>query len=343
MEQVSGLTNSIWTFAEYTPGFSNYTTTSTPGEEDIKAYATHEHCTFSLNLFNLTASILSGGVINLGGVTDRSFDSLTVMTTLDKDAISTINYYDDGNIDHSNIQNGSYSTDTSSYVNRNKVFIPHDQLIKFLDMGFTKVEIDYFTQTEYDKYEQYGVISCSTTTKSTSSYKELKLTVSKLTNGNYFIKTNLYWKKLPSNRYFDLIGIDLPTNYTMIEYCGKQIYDDYYLYDGSYTEHQSTQKSVIKYSNTTTGYFSVNTSGIAMKHNLINNAEELLITLQVEVTLSSSSDYISKSYFTHAHDYYNISNTEFFISSNGTGIQFENSSLYDKYDGLYYTNSLYKK
>lgn len=314
---VTKLKNSIWTQAEYDPAQGD----SISNHSFYKTTGIYRHCQLNFSITGLSFGIsASGPSIAISGGWDKDYDNLTLMNTLYKDSLNTYSY-------------PTINTDYTSYINKNNVFISGKNLEKLIKLGFDRREIDQFTSSEYNLYKSYNIVSTVTKTNKSSSYKDMKLTFSKLSNGSYFVKINMEWTILPANRYYDILAIDVPSYSSILHYSGKQIVED---------DLNTTERRVINYPESLNDYFSKNSSGVAMKHNLVNSAYELFITMQVELSInSSSSDYEVQGFFTHMRDYKYIDSSMYYVSSNGTGIQFENSSLYDLYDGSYYIKDLH--
>lgn len=331
------LEQSLWVTAEYLPGFPNYRTNieNDPGSEDISAIGSNKHCSKAFNLDNMTVGISTTGAISISNTNNSTFDEIQLVATLDKDAIKNNHYYDEEKVESDTEDQFTIS----SYVNRNDVFISQKQLDKLLIMGFHRSEIDYLTQSEYNTLSNHVLISSVTTREDSSSYKYLTITTSKLGSGNYFIKAYLYWKKPPQIREHDLIGIKLPPNLTLMNYSGKQITTNV-LSDILFNPIYDYTKSVIDYESTNDDYFSVNSYGVIMMNNLVNNDEEIIITLQLEVQGVIESSNLPIAVYMHQtdSDYYNTSWCYMSSLSNET-ILFNVSFYENHFDTKYITTN----
>lgn len=232
----------------------------------------------------------------------------------------------------------------STISNKNNVWISYNVYNNLQKLGFSKFEIDYMTQEEYNSYINYSVIQSIRKENKTSSYKDFILTVSKLSNDHTFIKSSMNWTTIPSTRIYDLIGISyytIPgyaqTPVTINRYYGKQqaikaIHNaQAYL---NYTPYQNI------YDSSLSSYFSKNLNGIVVKQNLINDGDnfdvsQILITLNVEI---SGSNLNFSTYYQHMTDSNSIDMNNVYI--NESGIYFNNSSYTSWYDGNYSVSNL---
>jgi len=316
-QSVLKLQHSVWAVAttyEFWQDGTEKNLLDTASEYTISGLYKHAHTSFSWNSFSFGIGVPASAGISVGGSYETKFETqISVPCTIYAEEINV------ASPDNADIENP-----VESFFNRNNVFISSRVRNTLIELGFSNIEIDYLTASEYDKYKSYIVLDSESKVKESSPYKQMTVTGSELANGNYFIKVNLLWKIEPNNRHYDIIGLKIPSNSTIHGYSGKQ-FTQKKLHDSV---------SVTNYSQSLTPYFSVNNYGVAMKHNLDDSDEYLFITLQVEgVRIESLSDNRVDAYFYHQIDNYNISNTEFWSSYNIVG--FSSSTIANKYDGLY--------
>lgn len=111
------------------------------------------------------------------------------------------------------------------FINNNGIEINQEEYNRLIDLGFTSYEIINLSHEEYEqnnnltgeivvKYtNNYNIDSCGLNVSDTETeYKLMTITIVKLSNGNYRYKVNLKWKKMPSTRSYDVIGIGINSN-----------------------------------------------------------------------------------------------------------------------------------
>lgn len=113
-----------------------------------------------------------------------------------------------------------------SYFNNRGVKIEEDIENKLINLGFSKNEIMNLSEDEVNEniilngnlvsknIETYyldfdeGIMPNAISNGNTSTeYKQMTTTISKLSNGKFRVKNTLVWKKIPKVRSYDIIGI----------------------------------------------------------------------------------------------------------------------------------------
>jgi len=276
-----------------------------------------------LNSFSLS---ITWGVPSLsaGGSVEDDYDTeLYDFAYLDRDDLDF----------SSSIQFENYGDDLesiTSFYNKNDVFISRNAMENLVKLGFDFIEIDELSSTEVSIYGGYDIIKSEASINESSSYKQMKITISQIGDDEIFIKVNMLWTKGTTNDDYDLLAIGHNSLVTATKYKGKQIVQE------TTVVGDSTSSEVFNYPETLNNYFSEDKYGLVMKHNLVNANGMKFITLEMEAIYSGSA---SSFYGIFMHQTslfsYNISNTEFNKEHSISEISFNPSSLEDKYDTQY--------
>lgn len=304
-----------------------------PSEYTFTAIETHLDTTLTFTDLGFGVTWPPSINFNLGAGEYEGTSNITV--NFDKDtflewyALSNEILEDDIGNDFNMLWTYDENAPITSFYNKNEVFISRQNYELLAQLGFSYREIMYFTEDELSIYDDYKISSyVGQVVNSSSDYKILTMTVNKLDNGNYFIKLNQFWTRLPSNRYWDLLAINAPAYSDVINFRGKQIV--------GYTGTDDKDYTVYNYNSINqSSYFSINDYGIIMKHNLVNDADMIFATLEAEIDVGTWENYDIYGILMHQVDYYAINNTQFQSPYMVYYIDFNPSTLENYYDTVY--------
>lgn len=156
--------------------------------------------------------------------------------------------------------------------------------------------------------------------------KKLTLLVYILQNGEYYATASNEWTKMPSVRVYDVFAMRVDTGFTVID--GSQQGTQ------SYASPSDIGAVTYQYNGTNTMRFS---NGFGMSMNLVDDTTIDTLINTITARLSGTKGDVQASYQHCTNRYVTRSQSmNYFLNVNGLGgaVMFNDSNLFDKYDGM---------
>ena len=152
-----------------------------------------------------------------------------------------------------------------------------------------------------------------------TTYKQVQLTASKIQNGllNVYIENN--WKKIPQHQSYDILGLRWSKSSTINSYSGTQ---------------ENGSSGYVDYPMTSNN-FNVDTFGIGLSQNLVDNASRYNNSMMV--TIACSNSMVIYGTYQHAQGTLTLAQSKSYsISTGGLGdvLYFSNSTIRNTYDSM---------
>lgn len=221
-------------------------------------------------------------------------------------------------------------TNEKKYFLTTTIYDENDVAISTLNSEITKEKYDEF---DSDDYNQQYLLDYETNSKIETNAKVLDLTVISPTfaSRNISVYSTLTWKNIPKVKSFDVIATMFKIPVVMNDFMGMQI-----------SNLKSSSERITEYNPGGTNS-KVFTNGVGVSMNIHDDVtESLALALQINATVDSAGSIYTS--YQHATSTVTLEQSKgYTLSEQGLGhvINFTNSSVRNKYDGMEGTTVIY--